>query len=58
MIIDEIIAALLLSHSADLQSIKKYVAWVRYRRMMHNAFYTGTHWVQSSRKYHWVGRWL
>lgn len=51
---DEILAALLLSHSADLPTIRRFVAWVKLRRMVHNHFYMNAHWVRPFRRYHWV----
>ena len=53
---DEIIEALLLASPSDLPAIRKYIAWVKYRRMIHNGFYSPPHWVKPVNKYHWVGR--
>ena len=52
----QIRAALAESHPEDLAVIKKYVQWVKFRRKIHDAFYQSVHWVQSSRRIHWVGR--
>jgi hypothetical protein len=51
----ELIAALLRSHSEDLHVIAQYVAWLKVRRHVHNAFYrTPAHWVQPVKTIHWV----
>ncbi len=36
------------SDSSDLYAIRKYIAWVQFRRQMHDVFYTKAHWVQRS----------
>jgi hypothetical protein len=53
--IDDIFTALLLSDSADIPIIKKYVAFLRFRRRMYEGFYPSQHWVMPEKKYHWVG---
>ncbi len=53
--IDEIIIALLLTHPSDIGTIKRYVAWVKFRRRIHNQFYPAVHWVRSSQRAHWIG---
>lgn len=42
------------SHPADLQVIYQYVAWLRFRRYVNNAFYlySQAHWVKVPA--HWV----
>jgi len=57
MDIDELLAqAIFESHKLDLQTIRKYVAWVKFRRVMNNQFYFNAHWLtRSSRKQHWIG---
>lgn len=52
--IEEIIAALMLSHPHDIQTIKRYVAWVKFRRTIHHAFYRQVHWVKTSQRVHWI----
>lgn len=47
-IIEEIYLALLLTHPADLHTIRRYIAWVSFRRRMHNQFYFMAHWVPNS----------
>jgi hypothetical protein len=54
MTIEEIFTALRQTHPADLPTIKRFVAWVKFRRRMHNEFYLTIHWVHTSRPYHWV----
>jgi len=54
MSIEEIFAALLVTHPSDIPIIKKYVAWVSFRRRMHNEFYLAVHWVSSAPSYHWI----
>ena len=47
--------ALQQTHPADLNIIRHYIAWVKFRRRIHYAFYaTPAHWLQSSRKVHWI----
>lgn len=50
MNIDERIAqAVLESHPHDLVTIRRYIAWVKFRRKIHNAFYApGRHWVRPN----------
>jgi hypothetical protein len=55
MSIEEIIAALLVANTADYPAIKKYVAWVMFRRRMYNEFFLSAHWIRPEEKYHWVG---
>lgn len=44
-------------HPCDLPAIRRYIAWVQFRRAMHEAFYHPVHWVQpGARRVHWVGR--
>lgn len=52
--IDDIFAALMLAHPSDLGTIKHYIRWVKFRRVIHNRFYFNAYWVRSGRKYHWV----
>jgi hypothetical protein len=61
--IDEQIAqAIFESHSNDLLAIRKYIAWVKFRRTVHHAFYKPPHWVspvllaKPKQTAHWVGR--
>lgn len=57
---DDIRRALSDSHPDDLPAIRKYVAWVQFKRMIHNAFYFRAHWIRSNKQapmaaeYHWV----
>lgn len=46
--LEDIRAALQQTHPADHYTIKKYIAWVRFRRQMHNEFYQFAHWVNKS----------
>lgn len=55
MSIEDIFAALLVAHPSDYPAIRKYIAWVEFRRVMHNTFYQPVHWAQSEKRYHWVG---
>lgn len=43
--LDEIRNALEQTHPADRHTIKRYIAWVRFRRQMYNEFYQFAHWV-------------
>ena len=52
---EEIIAAMLLVGPHDLQAIRRYIQWIKIRRMVNNHFYSQSHWVQPVRKFHWVG---
>lgn len=58
--INEIIAALLLSNPKDLAVIRKYIAWMKIRRAVNDRFYFRAHWVQktapqlSARRVHWI----
>lgn len=54
--IDEIIEALLFTHPSDRQAIRRYIAFVKFRRMMYKQFYNPPHWVGPRRAYHWVGK--
>lgn len=61
MDIDELIAQELLdAHPSDLEVIRKYVAWVKFRRQMNRMFYPAAHWLLPAPKpkpaVHWVGR--
>ena len=52
---DELKRALQQTHPDDLPAIRKYVAWVQFRRVVHQAFYFNAHWVKPvSFKAHWV----
>jgi len=42
---EEIYTELRLIHPADRLQIKRYIAWVGFRRRMHNEFYLQVHWV-------------
>jgi len=55
MTVEEIFAALLVAHPSDYPAIRKYVAWVAFRRRMYNEFYLSPHWVRAERQCHWVG---
>ena len=55
MSIEEIFAALLIAHPSDKPAIKKFVAWIKFRRRMYNEFFMDSHWVQSENRYHWIG---
>ena len=45
------------SHPHDLQTIRHYIKWVSFRRMIHNAFYFRAHWIKPTQKQiHWIGR--
>ena len=55
--IDELLAkAICESHPEDLQTIRKYIEWVKVRRKVHYAFYPSAHWIRPQRRVHWVGR--
>ena len=54
MSMDEIIAALLKTHRADLLNIRRYIAWMKIRRKVNNHFYLSAHWVGSGKKHHWI----
>lgn len=56
MTIEEIIAALLVAHPDDYPKIRRYIAWVKFRRMMHDQFFLAAYWVRPFKKYHWVGK--
>lgn len=45
--LDEIYEALSESDPADRYQIKKYIAWLRFRRKMHDQFYVAAHWVYA-----------
>jgi hypothetical protein len=57
---EQIFLALMQSDPNDLPVIRRYVAWVRLRRRIHDLFYTSHQWVLpdhiEENKYHWVGR--
>lgn len=47
MNIDEQIAqAVAESHPHDLPTIRRYIAWVKFRRKIHNTFYARVHWIK------------
>jgi len=48
--LDEIYEALKESHPADRYQIKKYIAWVGFRRTMHDQFYIQAHWVYAKKE--------
>jgi len=50
MSIEEIRVALKESHSSDLEVIKRYIAWVGFRRRMHTLFYFRAHWIKPNPK--------
>lgn len=52
---DELRNALSQSHPHDLQAIRQYIRWLRFRRVVHHLFYFQAHWVKSGRRYHWLG---
>lgn len=57
MDIDELLAqAIFESDPSDLSEIRKYIAWVKFRRKIHHTFYPSVHWVISTRHVHWIGR--
>lgn len=57
--IDEILAALLLTHPADLQVVYRYVRWVAFRRHVHNLFYFQAHWITAPDiHYNWRAHWI
>lgn len=41
-------------HPSDLSIIRKYIAWVKFRRKMNQVFYPSVHWISPRRKYHWI----
>lgn len=53
---DELNSALNNAHPRDISEIKKYVAWVKFRRYINNIFYLlpDAHWVGPQIRYHWV----
>ena len=60
MTINEIIAALMASHRADLENIRTYITWIRLRRRIYARFYFQAHWLKdstwkpSASRAHWV----
>ncbi len=42
------------AHHEDLETIRKYIAWVKFRRNVTDVFYFSAHWVRSGQRYHWV----
>lgn len=60
MTIDEIIAALMASHRADLESIRTYITWIQLRKRIYARFYFQAHWLktvsqkQRASRAHWV----
>ena len=48
MTIEEIIAALMSSHRADLESVRTYITWIRIRRRIYARFYFQAHWLKKS----------
>jgi hypothetical protein len=52
--IEDIITALLLTHPQDFSTIKRYIAFIKFRRMMYDHFYAPVHWVKSARRVHGV----
>jgi len=60
--LEEIHTALQKTHPADMYQIKRYIAWVGFRRRMHNEFYLVAHWLHNprvpqlmeSRHAHWI----
>jgi hypothetical protein len=50
MTIEEIIAALMSSHRADLESIRTYITWIRIRRRIYARFYFQAHWLKEATK--------
>jgi hypothetical protein len=55
MTIEEIVTALRQTHRADISIIKKYIAWVAFRRRMNDQFFPAVHWVTGARvSYHWI----
>jgi len=47
--------ALLQSNIEDIHIIHQYIAWVKIRRRIHHTFYAmPAHWLQSSRRCHWI----
>jgi hypothetical protein len=47
--LDEILDALNDSNPADRHQIKKYIAWLSFRRRTHNQFYATAHWVYTQK---------
>jgi hypothetical protein len=56
-IIEEIYAALLLARPGDLAEVRKYIAWIKFRRQVNDRFYFSAHWVTASGP-HWIGRYM
>ncbi len=50
-----IFTALQQTHQDDLETIRKYIAFVKFRRTVTDVFYFAAHWVRSGRRHHWVG---
>ncbi len=46
---DQIYDALKESHPADRYHIKRYIAWLEFRRRTHDQFYMPAHWVGEKR---------
>jgi len=59
-ILAEIYQAVLETHPNDLHTVKIYIAWVGFRRRVHDGFYLQVHWIKSSGtrattpRAHWV----
>ena len=53
--IDEILTTLLLLGPDDLENAKRYLKWIKIRRMVNNRFYFMAHWIGSRGRYHWIG---
>jgi hypothetical protein len=54
---EKIRQALQETYPNDLPDIKQYVMWLRIRRAINNFFYPiSAHWIQPSRRVHWVGK--
>lgn len=52
---DQLRATLRQSHPEDLRVIAHYIAWVKFRRRVHQVFYQKpVHWIRPARKMHWV----
>ncbi len=50
----QIFTAIQQAHPDDFETIRKYIAWVKFRRTVTDVFYYAAHWVRSGRRYHWV----
>jgi hypothetical protein len=55
--VEEIITALLLLGTEDLENARRYLRWMQLRRQINDRFYFAAHWIETTPRphYHWVG---